>query len=96
MTHKEKAIELQDTIRYLYEKEGRDKVYIARLLKIDYKVLCSYVKEQGYVKANIRHMNPSNQKFANKHQQYIKSQLDKNNSITNIAKELGVTRDYLS
>lgn len=95
MTHKEKAIELQDTIRYLYEKEGRDKAYIARLLKIDYKILCSYVKEQGYVKANIRHMNPSNQKFANKHQQYIKSQLDKNNSITNIAKELGVTKDYL-
>lgn len=95
MTHKEKAVELQDTIKYLYEKEGRDKAYIARLLKIDYKVLCTYINEQGYNKANIHYMKPSNQKFVKKHQQYIKSQLDKNNSIVNIAKELGVTKDYL-
>lgn len=95
MTHREKAIELQDTIKYLYEKEGRDKAYIARLLCIDYKVLCSYINEQGYNKANCHYLKPSNLKFANKHKQYIKSQLDQNHSVTDIAKDLGVTKDYL-
>lgn len=95
MTQKEKIIMLKTTIEHLYEKEGRSKSYISKLLEVDRKTLINMINEWGLVKANITRLTPSNQKFANKNRQLIKSRLDNNIAQTEIAKELGVSRDYL-
>ena len=96
MTQKEKIELLKPTIIFLYEKEGRSKSYISRLLEIDRKTLSNVINyEWKLTKANIKRLNPSNQKFANKHRQFIKSKLDNDISHNNIAKELNVTRSYL-
>ena len=95
MTQEEKIESLKTTIVFLYEKEGRSKSYISRLLEIDRKTLINSINKWGLIQANIKRLSPSNQKFANKHRLFIKSKLDNNISHNNIAKELGVTRDYL-
>lgn len=95
MTQKEKIAELKSTITYLYEKEGRSKSYISRLLEVDRKTLLNSINEWGLVRANIHRLTPSNQKFANKHKQLIKIRYDNDIPETKIAEELGVTRDYL-
>ena len=96
MTQKEKIELLKPTIIFLYEKEGRSKSYISRLLEIDRKTLSNVINyEWKLTKTNIKRLNPSNQKFANKHRQFIKSKLDNDISHNNIAKELNVTRSYL-
>ena len=96
MTNKEKAELMKNTIYQLYSKEGRTKSYISRLLEIDRKVLINMIREWGFPEAEPkRHLTPSNQKFLNKHRNLIKSRLDNDISITAIAKELGVKRDYI-
>lgn len=95
MTQKEKIVSLKDTIQFLYEKEGRPKAYIARLLMVDRSALSKQINAWGLVKANAYRMTPSNQKFANRHRQLIKSRFDHDVSESEIARELGVTRDYL-
>ena len=96
MTQKEKINSLKDTIKFLYEKEGRSKSYIAKLLYVDRKILSNLMNEWGLKQANKSYLTPSNQKFANKNKQLIKSRLDNNVSISEIAKELNVNRHYLS
>lgn len=96
MTHNQKITELRTTIEFLYEKEGRSKTYISNLLDVDRKVLTKKINEWGLKKANIHRLTPSNQKFANKHKQLIKSRLDNDIPVSKIAEELGVTRDYLA
>lgn len=96
MTHRERIISLKETIVFLYEKEGRSKSYISRLLKVDRKVLTEMINKEWELKqANISYLTPSNQKFLNKHKQLIKSRLDNNISVINIAKELNVDRHYI-
>lgn len=95
MTQKEKIELLKTTIIFLYEKEGRSKSYISKLLKVDRKTLTSSINEWELIQANTKRLSPSNQKFANKHRLFIKSKLDNDISHNNIAKELGVTRKYL-
>lgn len=95
MTHKEKINILKDTIIKLYEQEGRSKSYISSLLNVDKRVLTYQIKEWNLKQKKIHRLTPSNQKFANKHRQLIKSRLDNNISQVEIAKELGVSRDYL-
>lgn len=95
MTQREKIEMLKSTIIFLYEKEGRSKSYISKLLEVDRKTLTNLIKEWGLVQANIKRLTPSNQKFANKNRQLIKSRLDNDISQIKIAEELGVTRDYL-
>lgn len=95
MTHKEKINILKDTIIKLYEQEGRSKSYISSLLNVDRRVLTYQIKEWNLKQKKIHRLTPSNQKFANKHRQLIKSRLDNNISQVEIAKELGVSRDYL-
>lgn len=95
MTQKEKINELKETIRFLYEKEGRSKSYISRLLQVDRRTLTYQIKDWGFTKANISRLTPSNQKFANKHKQLIKSRFDNDVSEVDIAKELNVGVDYL-
>lgn len=96
MTQKEKIEMLKDTIIKLYEQEGRSKSYISRLLSIDRKTLTYKIQEWDLKQKKVHRLTPSNQKFANKHRQLIKSRLDNNVAQTEIAKELGVTIDYLS
>ncbi len=95
MTQKEKITLLKNTIVTMYEKEGRSKSYISRILEVDRKTLIGMINEWKLVQANISRLTPSNQKFANKHRQLIKSRLDNNISQVKIANELGVGRDYL-
>lgn len=88
---------LKDTIYQLYSKEGRSKNYISKLLGIDRKALSTKINEWEFPEAEPQHhFTPSMQKFVNRHRQYIKSQLDKNVSITDIAKTLKISRHTLS
>lgn len=88
---------LKDTIYQLYSKEGRPLGYISRLLNIDKKTLKRNIEVWGFpTPASYQRITPSTQKFINKHRQYIKSQLDKNISITSIAQALGIPRRMLS
>ena len=48
----DKIIRLKNTISILYEKEGRSKSYISRLLELDRKLLTNQIKEWGMVQGN--------------------------------------------
>lgn len=97
MTHREKIEKLRKPITYLYAKEGRSKSYISKLFEIDRRVLTQVLNKEWKLKqANKRNLKPSNQKFLNRHKQYIKSQLDQDVTIKQIASNLQVTTDYLS
>lgn len=63
MTQIEKIEILKETITQLYEKEGRSKLYISDLLKINRKSLTQKINEWELVKADKRHLNPSNKNF---------------------------------
>ena len=96
ISSKEKAELLKDTIYQLYSKEGRSKSYISRLLKLNRKTLSEKIKEWEFPKDNhTHHVNPSTQKYINENRQKIKSMLDKDISVCEIAKQLGVGRDFL-
>lgn len=88
---------LKPAIEQLYSKEGRSKVYISKLLQINRKKLSEKITEWKLPEAEPRrHLTPSNQKFLNKNKWLIKSRLDNDIAICDIALELKVTRDYLS
>lgn len=90
---KEKAEMLKSTIYQLYTNEGRSKSYISKLLKINRKTISDKINEWDFPKAkHKRHVNPSTQKFINKHKNLIKSRLDNDIPITKIAEELNVSR----
>lgn len=96
MNCKEKAEMLKDTISFLYGKEGRSISYISRLLKIDRKSISDKLREWDVKAAEPRHhLTPSNQKFVDRNRDFIRSRLDRDISITEISKELHVTRDFL-
>ena len=96
ITQKEKIEMLKNTIVKLYEKEGRSKSYISRLLEVDRKTLSNIINYKWKLKqAKVRYMKPSNKKFLNRNKNKIKSLLDKDVEINDIAKELGVDRHYL-
>lgn len=98
MTHAEKCELLKDAITQLYSKEGRSFNYISSLLQIDRKVLTNKIKNEWRLNPAppMRHATPSTQKFINRNRELIKSRLDQDVSITQIAKELGVERTFLS
>lgn len=97
MTQKEKIILLKNTIQHLYENEGRSKSYISRLLEVDRKTLTHMLNNVWKMKQKkVRRLKPSNKKFLNKNRQFIKTQLDNDVSITEIAEQLNVDRQYLS
>ncbi len=95
MTHREKIESLKNTIKHLFEKEGRSKVYISDLLEVNRKVLSEKIIEWGFEKANISKLTPSNQKFANSNKNKIISMLMNDTPVSEIAKTLNVGRDYL-
>lgn len=88
--------QFEHIIKELYSKEGRSISYISRLIEIDRGIISRYLKENNIKPAERkRRLLPSNQKFLNKHKQMIKSRLDKDVAMTDIAKELGVNENYL-
>ena len=92
----DKIIRLKNTISILYEKEGRSKSYISRLLELDRKLLTNQIKEWGMVQGNSHFLTPSTKKFINKNSSFIVSQLEKGTPITEIAKQLNISRDKLN
>lgn len=92
----QKAELLKDTIKFFYSKEGRSKSYISRVLNIDRKVLTNKIKEWNLQEApHKRHLTPSTKKFINKNKQLIKSRLDNNIPVSDIARELKCDRNKL-
>lgn len=97
MTQREKIEMLKSTIAHLYEKEGRSKSYISRLLEVDRKTLSETInKEWKLEQGNFSYLTPSNQKFLNRNRDFIKSRLDRNFYVSNIANELNVKAEYLT
>ena len=95
MTQKEKIQNLDGTIKFLFEKEGRSKSYISKLLEVDRATLTKYINEKMYKQANISRLTPSNQKFSNKNKNLIISRLMNDVPVTKISIELNVGMDYL-
>lgn len=92
----EKAESLKKTIYQLYVNEGRSRSYISRLLEINRKAISDKIHEWGFPEPrHARHANPSTEKFIKKNRTLIKSRLDKDVPVTEIAKELGVDRSRL-
>lgn len=93
MNDLEKAEMLKNTIYDLYSKEGRSKSYISRLLEISRHTVSAKIKEWNLPEPETaNHITKSTEKFINRNRQLIKSRLDNNVSISNIAKELEVDR----
>lgn len=96
MTNIEKCEYLKDTIYQLYSKEGRSKVYISKLLKIDRKVLIYKIREWELPEPEpMKHIKPSTRKFINKNKDFIISKLNNDMHINDIAKELKCDRKMI-
>ena len=96
MTSVEKAEFLKSSIYQLYVNEGRTKSYISRLLEINRKTISEKIREWNLPEsAHVRHPKPSTEKFINRNRALIKSRLDNDVSVTEIAEELGVDRGVL-
>ncbi len=96
MNSLEKAEMLKSTIYQLYVNEGRSKSYISRLLEINRKTVGEKIREWDFPDPKpVRHANPSTEKFINKNRTLIKSRLDHDVTVTEIAAELGVDRGCL-
>lgn len=98
MNNKEKAELLKQTISFLYSKEGRSISYISRVTGLDRRSLRIKIKQEWELLPPdpSYHLSPSKKKFANKYREFIKSKLDKNVPIGEIAKELHVQRSFLT
>lgn len=86
---------LKNTIEFLYCKEGRSINYISLLLEINRSKLTDAIREWNFVQGNFNRMKPSNQKFLNKNRNFIKSKLDSDWTIKEIASKLNVKKNYL-
>lgn len=97
-THKDKVYSLKHSIVQLYEKEGRSKNYIASLLEVDRKVLTTVINNDWELVQGKgqRRLTPSNAKFLSRNRQLIKSKLDQDYKLKDIAVHLGVSVDYLT
>lgn len=95
MTQNEKIEMLKQTIVQLYEKEGRSKSYIANLLQLDRKTLITKINEWELIKADERHLTPSNEKFLNKNRKTIIDMLDSDFSVAQIAEKINISRHSL-
>ncbi|MCD8109247.1 MAG: NUMOD4 motif-containing HNH endonuclease [Clostridiales bacterium] len=96
LTNKAKCELLKDSITYLYEKEGRSKSYISRVLMLDRTTLARCINDEwGLVKADERHLTPSNQKFLNNHRKDIVDMLDTDITMSDIARKLKISRKSL-
>lgn len=89
MTSKEKAELLKDTIAYLYSKEGRSRSYISRLLGINRTTVAEKIREWNLPEAEPRHhLSPSYKKILRRNRDYIRSALEKDCPLKEIAERL--------
>lgn len=97
-THKDKVYSLKHSIVQLYEKEGRSKSYISKLLEVDRKALTTAINDDWKLVQGKgqRRLTPSNAKFLSRNRQFIKSKLDQDWELKDIAFKLGVPVDYLT
>lgn len=87
---------LKNAIFVLYSKEGRSMTYICRLFELNRKTLSTKIQEWGFTKAEPnRHLKPSTKKFIKRNKQKIISMFNRDTSISEIAKELNVSRTFL-
>ena len=92
----EKFEMLKDTIYQLYSKEGRSRVYISKLLKLDRKKLGLKIKEWNLPDPEpVHHLKPSNKKFLNRNRLLIISRLKSDIPMKKIAEELGISKSSL-
>lgn len=96
MENKKQLNDFKDIIIKLYEKEGKSIKYISNLLDVGRSNLSKQIQEWGLIESQNKHLKPSTVKFINKHRAMIKSRLDNDVTIANIARELQVKANYLS
>lgn len=96
MENEKQLNDFKDIIVKLYEKEGKSIRYISNLLDVGRSNLSKKIQEWGLIENQNKHLKPSTAKFINKHRAMIKSRLDNDVTIANIARELQVKANYLS
>lgn len=96
MNYNDKAELMRSSVSHLYSKEGRSISYISRLLGINRQILSKKIKEWNLPMAEPRrYLSPSKRKFLNKNRNLIKSRLDNDVTLTDIATELKINRHSL-
>ena len=88
--------EFKNIIIKLYEEEGRSIRYISNLLDVGRSNLSKQIQEWGLIESQKKHLRPSTVKFINMNRALIKSRLDSDVTIADLAKELKVKANYLS
>lgn len=96
MENKKQLNDFKDIIIKLYEKEGKSISYISNLLGVGRSNLSKQIQEWGLIEGQKKHLRPSTVKFINKHRAMIKSRLDNDVTVSDIARELHVKVHYLS
>ena len=88
--------EFKNIIIKLYEEEGRSIRYISNLLDVGRSNLSKQIQEWRLIESQKKHLKPSTVKFINMNRALIKSRLDSDVTIADLAKELKVKANYLS
>ena len=88
--------EFKNIIIKLYEEEGRSIRYISNLLDVGRSNLSKQIQEWRLIESQKKHLKPSTVKFINMNRALIKSRLDSDVTIADLAKELQVKANYLS
>lgn len=88
--------EFKNIIIKLYEEDGRSIRYISNLLDVGRSNLSKQIQEWGLIESQKKHLKPSTVKFINMNRALIKSRLDSDVTIADLAKELQVKANYLS
>ena len=87
--NREKIENNKDAINYMYCVEGKSKLLISKILKLDRKLLTHIINDEWkLIQGHQNYLKPSLRKFLNKNKQKIKSMLNKDISINQIAKSL--------
>ena len=96
MTNREKIEFLKDSITHLYSVEGRTKSYISRLFDVDRSLLSKIItNEWNLEQAQKTHLKPSTVKFLKREFQRIRSLIENNVSISEMARIIKCNRGLL-
>ena len=96
MNQYQKCQFLKTQIEYLYSQEGRSISFLSKLFEIQRYVISRKLKEWNTPKAkNKMHLTPSQQKFVNKNKSLIKTMLDNDATIQQIAEKIHCTKSQL-
>ena len=96
MTNREKIEFLKDSITHLYSVEGRTKSYISRLFDVDRSLLSKIItNEWNLEQAQKTHLKPSTVKFLKREFQRIRSLIENNVSLSEMARIIKCNRGLL-